>query len=88
MYYPLFTDTLKSRSMQMAFGGVYGSRKYVMTCPRLTYIKCWNGNTLAKHFRPYVKDGVPCFKEEVSGTYVYNSGEGKLIMGERITENS
>ena len=39
------------------------------------------GGNLLYHFVPCVKDGVPCFKELVNGTYHYNLGNDEATYG-------
>lgn len=41
----------------------------------LYYLKISKNGVLMKDYRPYIKDGVACLKEEVSGEYLYNLGK-------------
>lgn len=41
---------------------------------KIYYLKIWDGNTLIRDYIPVLHEGVPCFKDNVSGTYIYNLG--------------
>ena len=63
------------------FGGRYASN-FKLSSVRVQYVKMYSGETLVHDLRAYVKDGVPCMKDEVDGTYYYNQGTGTFLMGE------
>jgi hypothetical protein len=65
------------------FAGKYGG-SFRMSSPRIQYVKMYNGDTLVHDLRAYVKDGIPCMKDEVDGTYYYNQGTGTFLMGELL----
>lgn len=52
----------------------YGSTK-------IYYFKVWDGSTLLHDFEPYLKNGTPCFKDLVTGIYIYNIGIDTPVAG-------
>lgn len=63
------------------FGGLY-SNVFKMSSARIQYVKFYNGETLVRDLRAYIKNGVPCMKDEVTNTFFYNQGQGKFRIGE------
>lgn len=67
----------------LIFGGYYnGGVK--LSSARIQFVKMYNGDTLVHDLRAYLKDGVPCMKDEVGGEYYYNQGVGTFQLGELI----
>ncbi len=63
------------------FGGLY-SDVFTMSPARIQYVKFYNGETLVRDLRAYLKDSTPCMKDEVSNTFFYNQGQGAFRVGE------
>ena len=69
------------------FGGVYGysaNAHFIMGNARVQYVKLYTGDTLVHDLRAYLKNGIPCMKDEVTGEYYYNQGDGEFGFGEVI----
>lgn len=44
---------------------------------RLYYVKIWDGETLIRDYVPVLHNQVPCFRDNVSGGYIYKRGSAE-----------
>lgn len=45
-------------------------------------VQVWRGVLImSADFQPYLHNGVPCFKDNISGNFIYNQGSGEVTYG-------